>query len=123
MLDKTPAVHATITAARADGASVRAALSGSDGVYSFADLPAGTWFLSAKLDNYTRTNPALVEIVAGDASRCDIRFRGPAPVPGAAPNSQTGSSLNPAAPVSPVAAKARVIRRRFKLRKLCDRVS
>ena len=40
---KKPVAQATITAMTADGHAIRATVSGSDGVYSFADLPPGSW--------------------------------------------------------------------------------
>src|ERR1700733_5507371 len=40
---KKPVAQATITAMTADGHAIRATMSGSDGVYSFADLPPGSW--------------------------------------------------------------------------------
>ncbi|HEY2685675.1 MAG TPA: TonB-dependent receptor [Steroidobacteraceae bacterium] len=44
--DHAPLAHVTVTAVKADGSAVRATLSGSDGLYTFADLPAGEWMLS-----------------------------------------------------------------------------
>ena len=38
---KIPVPGATVTAIRADGGSIRATISGSDGMYSFADLSPG----------------------------------------------------------------------------------
>jgi Putative beta-barrel porin-2, OmpL-like. bbp2/Carboxypeptidase regulatory-like domain len=67
-----PVAHATVTAARTDGSSIHATLSGSDGVFSFADLPAGTWSVTAELDGYPGvTRPSLV-VVAGKATRSDL---------------------------------------------------
>src|SRR6202140_747787 len=42
---KLPVAGVTVTAVRADGEAIRATVSGSDGVYSFADLPPGAWAL------------------------------------------------------------------------------
>ena len=44
-----PVARATVTAVRRDGHGVRATVSSSDGTYSFNDLPAGTWVLSAQV--------------------------------------------------------------------------
>jgi hypothetical protein len=38
---RVPVVHVTVTPLRADGRAIRATVSGSDGVYSFANLPPG----------------------------------------------------------------------------------
>ena len=46
---KRPVGGVTVTAVRAGG-GIRAAISGSDGVYSFADLPVGSWSLSAAVE-------------------------------------------------------------------------
>ena len=55
-----PVARATVTANRADGGGIRATLSGSDGVYSFADLNPGTWSLTVQVDGYPEvTIPAL----------------------------------------------------------------
>src|SRR5579872_5274421 len=40
---KLPVAGAMVTATRTDGSSIRATLSGNDGLYSFADLPPGAW--------------------------------------------------------------------------------
>src|ERR1700739_5127969 len=41
-----PVAGVTVTALRADGEAIRATVSGSDGVFSFADLPPGSWSLT-----------------------------------------------------------------------------
>src|ERR1700690_3450002 len=46
---KRPVAGATVTAVR-EGGGVRAAISGSDGVYTFADVPLGNWSLTAMVD-------------------------------------------------------------------------
>lgn len=74
-----PVAQATMTALRVDGSGTRATLSGSDGVYSFADLAPGTWSVTAELDGYPQaTTPSLV-VVAGKATRHDIALNARAP--------------------------------------------
>jgi hypothetical protein len=47
-----PVAHVTVTAVAAGGEAIRATLSGSDGVYSFGDLPAGNWSVSVVAPGY-----------------------------------------------------------------------
>ena len=47
---KLPIAGATVTAVREDGGAIRATLSGSDGVFSFADLPPGNWSLTLEAE-------------------------------------------------------------------------
>ncbi len=65
-----PVAHATVTAMTADGHALRATVSGSDGVYSFADLPPGTWTVSAGPVS------GAVTVASGKAARQDIVFLG-----------------------------------------------
>ena len=74
-----PVVHATVTAVRVDGGAIRATLSASDGVYSFADLPPGTWSVTSEVEGSPAvTAPALV-VVAGKATRHDLVMNVAAP--------------------------------------------
>jgi Putative beta-barrel porin-2, OmpL-like. bbp2/Carboxypeptidase regulatory-like domain len=101
-----PVAHATVTAARTDGSSIHATLSGSDGVYSFADLPPGTWSVTAELNGYPGvTTPSLV-VVAGKATRSDLVMNiVPAPAPPAAP-AAPGAPAVAALPAAPAAITA-----------------
>ena len=66
-----PVAQATVTAVRVDGSGTRATLSGSDGVYSFADMAPGAWSVSAELDGYPQaTTPALVVVAGGLIEQC-----------------------------------------------------
>lgn len=67
-----PVAGALITAAKTDGTAIRAALSGSDGVYTFADLPSGNWSVAAKADGYPDALAVSIEVVGGKAVRSDI---------------------------------------------------
>src|SRR3984885_1912797 len=70
--DKVPVPGATITAVRAGGGAIRATLSGNDGVYSFADLPPGTWSLSLQVDGYPEVSVPSLQVVASKATRHDV---------------------------------------------------
>src|SRR5579862_7476038 len=121
-----PVAHATVTAARSDGSAIRATVSGADGVYSFADVPQGSWTVTAELDGRpTTTAPALM-VIAGKATRHDLvmnfgapagatvaRVPGapgapsaaPAPAaPGAAPAATATAPATPAPPSAPAAS-------------------
>ncbi|MBV8496557.1 MAG: TonB-dependent receptor, partial [Gammaproteobacteria bacterium] len=93
----TPVAHATVTALRAEGTGIRATLSGKDGVYSFGDLPPGTWIVTAELSGYpTARLPALV-VSAGKATRSDLVMSA---VPSA---SAAAAAVAPSAPAAPPA--------------------
>lgn len=70
--DKVPVPGATITALRAGGGSIRATVSGSDGLYSFADLPPGTWSLVLQVDGYPEVAVPALQVVASKATRHDV---------------------------------------------------
>src|SRR5580658_3916277 len=69
---KLPLARATVTAVRADGTAIRATVSGSDGVYSFADLTPGAWSITSQADGYSDTGMVSLEVKAGRATRSDI---------------------------------------------------
>jgi hypothetical protein len=69
---KLPIARATVTAVRQDGGAIRATLSGSDGVFSFADLSPGKWSLTLEAEGLPEVTVPAVEVVAGKASRHDI---------------------------------------------------
>ncbi len=88
-----PVAQATVTAVRVNGSGTRATLSGSDGVYSFADVPPGVWVITSEAQGSSVTAPS-VTVVAGKATRNDLVMNvvapaGPAvaaaPAPAAAP--------------------------------------
>jgi hypothetical protein len=70
--DKVPVPGATITAVRAGGGAIRATLSGNDGVYSFADLPPGTWSLSLQVEGYPEVSVPSLQVLASKATRHDV---------------------------------------------------
>jgi hypothetical protein len=79
-----PLARATVTAVRADGNGIRATVSGSDGVYSFADLPPGAWSVTAELAGAPAITAQSLVVTSGKATRHDLVMSvtapaGPAP--------------------------------------------
>jgi hypothetical protein len=98
--DKVPISGATITAVRADGAAIRAALSGSDGVYLLADLPPGEWTLTLEVGGYPDVALPTLQVVAKKATRYDIV----ANVSAAKPTTAVAATATPAPPLAAAAA-------------------
>jgi hypothetical protein len=95
--DKVPVSGATITAVRVGGGSIRATLSGSDGIFSFADLAPGTWALALQVEGYPEVSVPSLQVVASKATRHDVVM--------SIPNSAAAAlSSAPALPAQPVAA-------------------
>ncbi len=67
-----PVARATVTAVRVNGSGIRATVSGSDGVYSFADMPEGNWSITAELEGYPSTAARALVVIAGKATRHDL---------------------------------------------------
>jgi hypothetical protein len=94
---KMPVARATVTARKADGGAIRATLSGTDGVYAFADLPAGIWSIVAEVDGFPSVEVGSLQVLAGKSTRRDLVINAPgaplpalaavAPVPAPAPMS------------------------------------
>ena len=97
-----PIARATVTANRVDGGGIRATLSGSDGVYSFADLPPGAWSLTVQVDGYPEVTVPTLQVVASKATRRDVVMNIPAGAPPTAP--ALAVAPPPAAPAAPPAA-------------------
>jgi len=79
-----PVAHATVTAVRADGGGIRATVSGSDGVYSFADVSPGVWSVTIQAEGYPDTVVSSLQVVPSKAVRRDIVMNTAAGSPGAA---------------------------------------
>jgi hypothetical protein len=109
---KLPVAHATVTAVRADGGAIRATVSGSDGVYAFADLPPGSWAVTVQLDDSAQVTTPVLTVVSGKATRYDIVMNlvlPPAPAvtaPLLAPAAVASASSVPEALQAPEAAPA-----------------
>ena len=73
---KLPVAHATVTASKVGGGGIRATVSGSDGVYSFADLPPGVWALTSQVDGLPEVATPPITVVASKATRYDITVAG-----------------------------------------------
>jgi Putative beta-barrel porin-2, OmpL-like. bbp2/Carboxypeptidase regulatory-like domain len=99
---KRPVAGATVTAVRVDGGGIRATVSGNDGLYSFADVPPGTWSVTVQVEGYPDAVVPSLQVVASKASRRDIAMNVPAagPTSGAAPAlaAEPGPGRFPAAP-------------------------
>jgi hypothetical protein len=78
---KLPVAGATVTATRVDGGSIRATVSSSDGIYSFADLTPGEWSITAQVDGYPDAVAPAVTVVASKATRNDLVMNVPAAAP------------------------------------------
>jgi hypothetical protein len=68
---KAPIGGATVTAVRAGG-GIRSTISGSDGLYSFADVAPGSWSLTTTVDGSPDVTLPAVTVVAGKPARRDI---------------------------------------------------
>ncbi|HYB34257.1 MAG TPA: TonB-dependent receptor, partial [Steroidobacteraceae bacterium] len=104
-----PVAQATVTAVRVDGSGTRAAISNSEGVYSFADVPPGVWAVTSEAEGASVTAPS-VAVVAGKATRNDVVLNirapsAPAAPPGAVPTAP-GAAPPPAAAVAAAAPAA-----------------
>jgi hypothetical protein len=81
-----PVARATVTAVRADGGAIRATVSGADGVFSFADLPPGSWRVTSQSGTFPEVSTPVLAVLSGKATRQDIVMNlVPAAPAGAAP--------------------------------------
>ena len=92
-----PLAQATVTAVRIDGSGTRATISGSDGMYSFADVPPGVWAITTQVDGLPAVTTPTLTVVAGKAARYDVVMNITAP---------PGAPVAPAAAAAPAAAPA-----------------
>jgi hypothetical protein len=93
---KVPVGGATVTAVRAGG-GIRSTVSGSDGVYSFADLPPGVWSLTVEVDGYPEASVPSLQVVPSKATRRDVVMNVPAAIPAPTPSV---AALTPTVPPS-----------------------
>jgi hypothetical protein len=94
---KLPVAGATVTATRVGG-GIRATISGSDGIYSFADLPPGSWYLTTQIEGAPEAVAPPLEVVASKATRYDVVMNVP-----------VRPAAVPAAPVVAAAAAAATV--------------
>src|ERR1035438_7076923 len=81
---KVPVAHATVTARRVDGGAIRSTISGSDGIYSFADLSPGAWSLTSEVEGFPETALPAVTVAQSKATRSDIVMNAAPAAPAAA---------------------------------------
>jgi Putative beta-barrel porin-2, OmpL-like. bbp2/Carboxypeptidase regulatory-like domain len=93
--DHTPVAHATVTAVRSQDGAIRATVAGSDGTYSFADLPPGVWSLTFRMEGHPDTKVYTVVVGPSLATRYDVVV-GPYP--------QVANSTEKSTPANSVAA-------------------
>jgi hypothetical protein len=68
---KHPVARATVTAVRTGG-GIRSTISGSDGVYSFADVPLGSWSVTITIQDFPDVVGSAIDVIANKATRHDI---------------------------------------------------
>ena len=103
---KAPIGGATVTAVRAGG-GIRSTISGSEGIYSFADVAPGSWSLTTTVDGFPDVTLPAVSVVAGKPARRDIVMIVPsstisAPAPAPAPALALAPRAAAPAPVATV---------------------
>ncbi|MGO9991772.1 MAG: TonB-dependent receptor [Steroidobacteraceae bacterium] len=103
---KLPVAGATVTATRVGG-GIHATVSGSDGIYSFADLAPGAWTLSVQIDGYPDAAVPSLQVVASKATRHDIVMNAPAAGPTASPG--LAAQPKPAAPAPSLATEVKSV--------------
>jgi hypothetical protein len=82
---KLPIAGATVTAVRTDGGGIRATVSSSDGIYSFADLAPGEWSVSVQVEGYPDATVPSLQVVPSKATRHDLVMNLPAAAPAQPP--------------------------------------
>jgi len=94
-----PVASATVTARRLDAAGIRSTLSGNDGVFSFADVPAGTWTLGVQAADLPELISAPLEVRADRATRHDVALeisqRAPGPALAGSPSTAAPTAAAP----------------------------
>jgi hypothetical protein len=67
-----PVPQAMVTAVHAGDHAIRSTLSHADGLYSFADLPPGSWALSWEAPGFAARSLGTVDVASGKATRLDV---------------------------------------------------
>ena len=99
---KLPVEGVTVTAIRADGGAIRATVSGSDGLYSFADLTPGMWTLSLQADGFPEVAVPSLQVTVSHATRHDVSM--PIPALASAPASAPSQAVSASAAGAPATA-------------------
>ena len=103
---KLPIAGATVTAVRVGG-GIRATVSSSDGIYSFADLPPGEWSITVEVDGYPDATAPALQVAADKATRHDLVMNvptaAPPPPPALAATQNLAAAQKPAAQAQPAA--------------------
>jgi hypothetical protein len=97
---KLPIAGATVTAVRVGG-GIRATVSSSDGIYSFADLPPGEWSVTVEVEGYPDATAPSLQVAAGKATRHDLVMNVPTAAPATLP--ALTAAQKPAAPAESAA--------------------
>ncbi len=79
-----PIAYATITARRIDGPGIRATIADRNGMYAFADLPAGPWTVSVDAPGYSDVTVSALIVRPERATRRDIVLHRRSPLAGLA---------------------------------------
>ena len=102
-----PLASATITALRLDGTGTRASISGSDGIYSFADVVPGKYSVTVEADGYADSDGVSAEVTAGHTTRLDMTSgNSAAPAVISSTNPSTKPTAQPAQPAPTTVATA-----------------
>ena len=104
---KVPAPQATVMASRIGG-GIRATISGSDGVYSFADLAPGRWVITVQVDGAPDLVLPPVDVVPNRATRRDIVMSVPAAASSDRPALAAVAQPSPPAPAAEGSSAGRV---------------
>jgi Putative beta-barrel porin-2, OmpL-like. bbp2/Carboxypeptidase regulatory-like domain len=110
---KLPVAGATVTAIRAGG-GIRATISGSDGVYSFSDVPPGLWSITSQVNGFPEVAAPAIAVAPSKATRQDIVMNldampaaaAPALAAAVAQPAHKATAAAPAAPTVPEALQA-----------------
>jgi hypothetical protein len=105
---KAPIAGATVTAVRAGG-GIRSTITGSDGVYSFADAIPGSWSLTTTVDGFPDVVLPAVNVAAGKPARRDIVMNIPAqaaPAPALARAPAAAPAVSASGPTVPEALQS-----------------
>jgi hypothetical protein len=103
---KRPVGGATVTAVRTGG-GIRSTISASDGLYSFADMPSGSWSLTTTVEGFPDVQGPTITVLPGKAARHDIVMNiSMTPEVSAPPLASAPVAVHGAAPTVPEALQA-----------------